>query len=235
MALILNIETSTDSCSVAISKGGNSIAALKSNEQRSHASVLTVLIEELLHKNNISVTNLDAVCVSKGPGSYTGLRIGVSAAKGICYGILKPLIAINTLECMMNGLSLDLSNTFASLPENSIFCPMLDARRLEVYLAMFQKNGTPYSETSAVIIQEDSFMEDLKGHKIVFFGNGAEKCKPLITSPNAVFFDNFTLNASHMANLSEELFQKRCFEDLAYFEPFYLKDFVATIPKRKVL
>jgi len=163
------------------------------------------------------------------------LRIGVSVAKGICYGIHKPLIAINTLECMMNGLNIDLSDALTSLPESTIFCPMLDARRLEVYLAMFQKNGTPCSETSAVIIQEDSFAEDLKDHKIVFFGNGAEKCKPLIINPNAIFFDNFTLNASHMATRSEDLFGKKCFENLAYFEPFYLKDFVATIPKRKVL
>jgi tRNA threonylcarbamoyladenosine biosynthesis protein TsaB len=235
MALILNIETSTDICSIALSENGKLIASSESSEMRSHAAILTVLIEELLHKNNISCNHLDAIAVSKGPGSYTGLRIGVSVAKGLCYGASKPLIGINTLQSMMNGIRIAFPEYMATFPDNARFCPMLDARRQEVYMAIFHKDGTLFKETCAAIIEPNSFEKELETHPIVFFGNGAEKCKSLIIDPHASFLDNFALKASYMNELSYEAFQLEHFEDIAYFEPFYLKDFVATIPKRKVI
>jgi tRNA threonylcarbamoyladenosine biosynthesis protein TsaB len=235
MALILNIETSTETCSVALAKNGKIIAVAESKDQRSHASILTVLIEELLHGNHLSGKDLDAVAVSKGPGSYTGLRIGVSVAKGICYGAGKPLIAINTLQSMMEGLWITNPEFMEKTTENTKFCPMLDARRQEVYMAVFLKNGEAVTETCAAIIDDTSFQQEMDSSPIVFFGNGSEKCKAIIKHPNAIFLDHFEMKASSMHQLSEKAFQANHFENLAYFEPFYLKDFVATIPKRKVI
>lgn len=235
MALILNIETSSEICSVALSVDGVETASLESRESRSHASVLTVLINDILQKSNLSVNNLDAIAVSMGPGSYTGLRIGVSAAKGLCYGAGKPLIAVNTLLCMINGLRSEMENFETRFSDETIFCPMLDARRQEVYLAWFSKQGEMIRDTSAEIIDTDSFKETLQNHQMIFFGTGAGKCKTIIPDTNAVFIDDFSLKAAYMCRLTENLYQKGVFEDVAYFEPFYLKDFVATIPRRKVM
>lgn len=235
MALILNIETSAEVCSVALSKNGKLIASLNSETERSHASVLTVLIERLLLSESTSVSQLDAVALSKGPGSYTGLRIGVSAAKGICYGADKPLIAVNTLESMFNGLKLELGDRFNAYSGDTIFCPMIDARRQEVYMAWFNQAGQFVKDTVAEIITADSFADELAKTPMVFFGNGAAKCKSLLTSPRAEFIDTFTLKAGYLAPLAEQAFENKRFENLAYFEPFYLKDFVATTPKRKVI
>lgn len=234
MAVILNIETSADSCSVAVSKDGETIAQMQSEESRSHANVLTVLIGDLLARFSFTIGSLDAIAVSKGPGSYTGLRIGVSVAKGLCFGSKKPLIAINTLQSMMEGLkgTTDFGTSFDS---GTWFCPMLDARRQEVYMAMYAKDGTGIKETSAEIITEESFAEILDTRKIVFFGSGAEKVKSIIKNPNAVFVENFDLNARYLAGLSYEAYVNKQFEDIAYFEPLYLKDFVATVAKRKVI
>jgi tRNA threonylcarbamoyladenosine biosynthesis protein TsaB len=194
-----------------------------------------VLIDKLLRKNNIGISDLEAVAVSKGPGSYTGLRIGVSVAKGLCYGALKPLIAINTLDSMMNGLRTEVADFESRFDDNTIFCPMLDARRLEVYLAMYDKKGGLLKETTAEIIDENSFSNLLSNHPMVFFGSGASKCQEILKSKHAQFLEHFLLKASYMAHLSNKSLIKRDFENVAYFEPFYLKDFVATIPKRKVI
>lgn len=234
MALILNIETSSENCSVAIANNGKLTASLHSVDIKSHATILTVLIEQILKENSYSFSQFDAIAVSKGPGSYTGLRIGVSVAKGLCYGVQKPLIAVNTLQSMMNGLMHEYPEVETLAPEDAVFCPMLDARRLEVYLAYFSKQREWLKETSAEIIQEDSFMEILKEKKLYFFGSGSDKVKNIIHHENAVFVDGFTLKAEYLSSLSETAFQNKKFEDLAYFEPLYLKDFVATIPKRKI-
>ncbi len=235
MALILNIETSSDSCSVALSRNGELYAFIQSDEDRSHAHILTVLIEKLLAQNSITIADLDAVAVSKGPGSYTGLRIGVSVAKGICYGARKPLLAVNTLQAMMAGLKLETTDFAARFPTNAVFCPMLDARRQEVYLAMFSKEGNLLKETTAEIITGDSFADILAKQQMVFFGSGAGKVKDIIQNPNALFVENFGLKASYLSSLAEEAWQNKKFEDVAYFEPLYLKDFVATVAKRKVI
>lgn len=235
MALILNLETSSENCSVALSNNGVVVGASQNEEKKSHASVLTILIEELLRNNSVSFHQLHAISVSKGPGSYTGLRIGVSVAKGLCYGTGKPLIGLNTLACMMNGLKIEVPDFDLRFDADTVFCPMLDARRQEVYTAAFDKQGIFLRDTSADIIDEYSYQDTLESHPVVFFGSGAEKCKSLIKSHNAVFVDNFQVKASYMATLSEVAFKNKEFEDVAYFEPFYLKDFVATTPKRKVI
>jgi tRNA threonylcarbamoyladenosine biosynthesis protein TsaB len=219
MALILNIETATTVCSVSISKDGQLIAFKEQNGDYSHAENLTLFIEEVIKQSGITLKQLDAVAVSKGPGSYTGLRIGVSTAKGLCYALEKPLIAINTLE----HLSLSLS-----LKEGELACAMIDARRMEVYCAIYDQQGKELMPTSAEIIDEHSFAGFLKEHKIIFVGDGAAKCKDVLSkNKNAVFVENIFPSAKNMIPLSEKAFQKKQFENLAYFEPFYLKDFVA--------
>lgn len=234
MALILNIETSSENCSVAISQNGKVTAASQGSETMSHASILTVLIEKLLSENSLPFSRLDAIAVSKGPGSYTGLRIGVSVAKGLCYGAGIPLIAVNTLQSMMNGLKFELPDYENLFAEDTLFIPMLDARRLEVYLAFFSKEGKQLRETAAEIIDENSFSEP-ENRKLVFFGSGADKIKNIIQRENAFFIDGFVPRAGYMAALTEIAYQQNQFESVAYFEPFYLKDFVATTPKRKVI
>jgi tRNA threonylcarbamoyladenosine biosynthesis protein TsaB len=235
MALILNIETSSERCSVALSRDGVVIGASQSFESKTHASVLTILIEKLLAETSISLKQLDAVSISKGPGSYTGLRIGVSVAKGICYGADKPLVAINTLQSMLNGLIGETIDFVSTFPDETIFCPMLDARRQEVYLAHFSKSGNLLKETSAEIIHEESFLNILNERTMVFFGSGAEKVQDIIQHSKARFINGFSLKAEYLISLAEMAILEKRFEDIAYFEPFYLKDFVATIPKRKVI
>lgn len=232
MATILNIETSTEVCSVTISKNGELLFKKEISEGLTHSEFLTVFIEELLSENNFELRMLDAVAVSKGPGSYTGLRIGVSVAKGLCYGLEIPLIAVNSLETM---------GTFAAnrltgySNENALFCPMIDARRMEVYTALYNSKGEEIKSVSAEIIDESFLLEYLNGSKILFFGNGAKKCQTKITHPNAVFEGPEKTSAQFMQNLTEIKYNKKEFENVAYFEPFYLKNFVATIPKNKII
>ncbi len=228
MALILNIETSTEVCSITISKNGELLYKRETLEGLSHSELLTVFIEELLAENNLKLNQLNAVAVSKGPGSYTGLRIGVSVAKGLCYGLEIPLIAVNSLETM---------GTYAAFnsSENMLFCPMIDARRMEVYTALYNSKGEEIKPVSAEIIEEDFLSEYLNDNKILFFGNGAEKCKTQITNSNAIFNGPQKTSAQFMQKLTDEKYNKKEFEDVAYFEPFYLKNFVATIPKNKLL
>ena len=229
MALILNIETSTTVCSVNLADDGKKIIGKETNEQNAHSKVLTVFIEELFKEINFKIKDVDAIAVSKGPGSYTGLRIGVSAAKGIAYGTGKPLISVSTLQNMAWGAKNKLK-----VEQNVFLAPMIDARRMEVYTQLFDININPINEISAEIIDEQSFLKELEDHKIYIFGDGAAKCKSAITHDNAVFIDDMHPSADYMIPYSEQAFKDNKFEDVAYFEPFYLKDFVATIPKKNI-
>ena len=229
LALILNIETSTNICSVALSKNGELISFMESSEDKSHASSITVFVEEVFKNVSFKLQEIDAVAVSKGPGSYTGLRIGVSTAKGIAYALDKKLISVSTLQALALGQSASFGKN-----ENTLFCPMIDARRMEVYTAFYDKENVLKKEISAEIIKEESFLEYFENNKLIFFGNGANKCKTILKHENAVFVDNISTSATKMIKIAEQKFQDGKFENLAYFEPFYLKDFIATIPRKNI-
>lgn len=230
MPCILHIETATYVCSVAISNNQELLFYKVETEGPSHASLLGVFVEQAMKELRSRNITLDAVAVSCGPGSYTGLRIGVSEAKGLCYGLNIPLIAIETLELLTYPL-------VKSHAESSklLFCPMIDARRMEVYTTLYDESLNKLQDTTAEIIDEDSFKELLATNKIVFFGNGACKCKEVITSENAIFLENVYPKAKDMIWLAEQAYQNRNFVDVAYYEPFYLKEFVGTTPKNKVI
>ena len=224
MALILQIETATQTCSVALAKDGLVLDCIERTERNIHASVITIFIDELMKKNNCQFSDLSAITISMGPGSYTGLRIGVSTAKGLCYALDIPLIAINTLEAMSSGFVI---NHFSVNPD-TLFCPMIDARRMEVYCAIYNSETAVVLETKAEIIDENSFKNVLDGHVIYFFGDGASKCESILgTHLNARVIDDFENSAKHLTALAYQKFLQRNFEDVAYFEPFYLKDFIA--------
>lgn len=235
MALILNIETSTEVCSVALSKNGKLLFEKESHEGLNHSKLLTVFIEAIFSENNIDMRTLDAVAVSKGPGSYTGLRIGVSVAKGLCYALGIPLISVGSLDALGIFAVQNLSQFSAISPDgNILFCPMIDARRMEVYTAIYNSKGEQIEPVSAKIIDGNSFSTYFRKSKILFFGNGAEKCKQHIVSSSALFRGPLKASARFMQILAEKKYNKNEFEDVAYFEPFYLKNFVATIPKNKL-
>ena len=232
MTLILNIETAEKLCSVALSKDGMVLVNKESTESRVHASMLTYYIEQILKVQRIKIEEIDAIAVSKGPGSYTGLRIGVSVAKGLCYGADKQMISLNTLQIACWGL---MHHEKLKLPEIDVdawFCPMVDARRMEVYRAFFDSGCEFKSEVVADIIHSDSYNDILNTRQVVFFGSGSEKCKEVLQHRNAIFVDSLFPKASYMAELSFEAFKRGFFENTAYFEPFYLKDFVATTPNK---
>jgi len=236
MALILNIETSTEVCSVSLAENGQLLFKKESLEGVNHSRLLTVFIEELFAENNININTLCAVAVSKGPGSYTGLRIGVSVAKGLCYGLNIPLISINSLEIL--GIFAARNHAKTNLANDEIpvlFCPMIDARRMEVYTALYNGYGEEIRPVSAEIIDSDFLSELLENHKILFLGNGAKKCKNIIKHINAHFEGPITTSALFMQSISEEKFKNNEFENVAYFEPFYLKNFIATIPRNKLI
>jgi tRNA threonylcarbamoyladenosine biosynthesis protein TsaB len=232
MAYILCIETSTSICSVALVDDGKVIAARQDNAGNSHANRLTVLIEELFNDSAVPVdlSDVDAVALSSGPGSYTGLRIGVSTAKGICFALDKPLIAIPSLAV----LAWPVVKRYSEEGE-SWFCPMIDARRMEVYTAMYDRKMEQKRETSADIIDENSYRDILNVRRVFFFGNGAEKCRDALKHPHANFPADEGPLARNMAWLANDAWNNKRFEDVAYFEPFYLKDFIATVPKKKIL
>ncbi len=233
MALILHIETATPTCSVALGKNGKLLALKENNEGMKHASHLTVFIQQLLQENKLSASHLDAVSVSMGPGSYTGLRIGVSTAKGICYAGKVPLIAIGTLRAMVETLqNSDAFNEKVKDTTQVYYCPMIDARRMEVYTALYNEKLKPVQAVSAKIINENSFSKELSQHKIVFWGSGSSKCKEIISHPNALFLENIHASATGMLKMAEEKLNNNEVENTAYFDPFYLKDFVATNPKK---
>ena len=216
---ILNIETSTKACSVALHNNGELIVCREDvTTNFSHSEKLLKFISKLFSDARLSLSDLDAIAVSMGPGSYTGLRIGVSTAKGLCYGLDIPLISISTLKAMSFGMALEI--------KADLYCPMIDARRMEVYSAFFDINNTEVRKIQADIIDENSYKKELE-KKVVFFGDGSEKIKEKIKHKNAMFISNIHPSAKNMGPLSYQKFTKSLFEDLAYFEPFYLKDFVA--------
>ena len=225
MAIILNIETATKNCSVCIAKNGEVLAIRELNDGNySHAEKLHPFIQELLSEAKITSKQIDAVAVSKGPGSYTGLRIGVSAAKGICFAISKPLIAIDTLKSLACSISID----------EGCVIPMLDARRMEVYSAVYNSKNEQIRAIKAEIIDAHSFKEELLKGKVYFLGDGAAKCKNIITHDNAIFVDDKFPSTKEMVKLSYHKYEKNDIEDVAYFEPFYLKDFIVIPEKKKV-
>lgn len=225
MALRLYIETATTNCSVCIADENEIVYFKEENDKNySHSEKLHVFIKEACEAAKIKSNDLEAIVVGKGPGSYTGLRIGVSTAKGLCFASDRPLIAIETLAILAQSISVT----------EGVIIPLLDARRMEVYSAVFDTSYAQVRETKAEIITEDAFATYLAQGKVYFIGNGAEKCKGIITHENAVFFDEIYFpSAKHMIPLGIEKHNKNDFEDVAYFEPYYLKDFVVTKPKKK--
>ncbi len=252
MYFILCIETATEVCSVCVVTPTQILAIAENNEGNKHASQLTILIQEVVKKAGITLQQLDAIAVSKGPGSYTGLRVGVSTAKGLCYALDKPLIGIATLQSLsaivtsegrqsvVRGQQLlpnDTTNNgprTANFPQNSLFIPLLDARRMEVYCAGYDFEGNEVRATEAKIIDETSFAKELNDGAVYFMGNGAAKCKTVISHPNAFFIDEVHCSAAGMYRLAVNAFEQKQFENVAYFEPFYLKDFVTTTPKKSI-
>ena len=224
MALILSIETATTNCSVSLSKEGKTIILKEDYDKSySHAERLHVYIDTVLKEANIDSKALDAIAVSKGPGSYTGLRIGVSAAKGFCFALDKPLISIPTLDALAHQVRVS----------NGVIVSMIDARRMEVYSAIFDSDFNQIHETQAQILDEKSFEGYLEKGQVYFIGNGVEKTKTLINHPNAIFIEDKLPSANEMSMLAYNKYKISDTEDVAYFEPYYLKDFVALKPKQK--
>jgi tRNA threonylcarbamoyladenosine biosynthesis protein TsaB len=227
LAKILCLETSTKNCSVALSDGENLIALKEDGSDKyTHAEKLHVFIEEVLNQGGLKFSDLDAVAVSEGPGSYTGLRIGVSSAKGMAYALVIPLIAVNTLQAM--------ANSFLSGEENSLLIPMIDARRMEVFCAGFDGKGNPVFPTRAEVLETGSFPEATDFEKVFYFGDGAEKCQDVLKSKGFEFVPDIEASAKGMVKLAAEKFDSSDFVNTAYFEPFYLKDFVAGKKKKPV-
>lgn len=227
MAIILNIETSTKNCSVCVSRDDEVVQLIELDEANfSHAEKLHSFILEVLKNSGLSMKDLDAVAVSKGPGSYTGLRIGVSSAKGLCFALDVPLISISTLGSLARSISVQ---------SDELIIPLLDARRMEVYSAVFDSNYYQIRETMAEIVEETSFNNFLQNNKVHFIGDGSLKCKSVIQSKNAIFHEIQFPSAKEMALQSYHKYINKEFEDLAYFEPYYLKDFIAGKPKNKLI
>ncbi len=227
MAFILCIETATECCSVAVVSEDAILSLCELNEGNMHASMLTSLIEQAIKETGITLAQLDAIAISKGPGSYTGLRVGMSTAKGLCYALNKPLIAVGTLQALAHRCRQLHPET-----EQSWIVPMIDARRMEVYCSVFDEYFTEQQSTAALIIDEHSFV-DIRQQQVVFTGNGAAKCESILGFPNAKFLGDVQCSAAGMHQLAVAAFQSSTFEDVAYVEPFYLKDFVGTTPKKR--
>ena len=234
MSLILCIETGTDICSVGIARDGELVSLRESAEGRDHAKYVGVFVDELLRETDIAPDELDAVAVGMGPGSYTGLRIGVSFAKGLCYGQQIPLIAVGSLEALTEvaiedneaGI-LDVENW-----DDAVLCPMVDARRMEVYTQLFDAAGNPLSEVSAEVVDENTFADIRRDKQLVIFGNGASKCCEVMSDATYI---EVAPSARGLARKAEQKLSAGQVEDIAYFEPFYLKDFVVIPSKKKLL
>ena len=231
MERLILIETSTALCSAALAEDGVITSYRESSAPKAHASLTAVFIQEMLEEKGLTIADCDAVCVSKGPGSYTGLRVGVSTAKGLCFGSGKPLIAISTLDILVAQ---------AQIPDNlKYIVPMVDARRMEVYAAVYEIAGQAgndvrqITETAPAIIDENSYSDILEKGKVLFIGDGAGKCADVIKHPNASFLQCWP-KASAMLEPAMKAYKEKRFEDVAYFEPFYLKEFVATVSKKKM-
>lgn len=225
MPCILLIESSTQVCSVAVSIDGKPAWNKESRELSSHSAVLGTYCNEAIHFIQANKFRLDAVAVSAGPGSYTGLRIGVSLAKGLCYGLDIPLIALPTLKVMASGF----------VPSSSYLCPMIDARRMEVYAALYDGDLNEIEPVRAIVINEESYRDILSQKEIIFFGSGADKCSSIIYSKNAKFVVGAYPFSTNMIHEAENAYKRKIFVDTAYFEPIYLKEFQATTPKNKVI
>lgn len=228
MSILLSIETATSVCAAALHVNGKLIDSKTINSDKSHSTLLLQFVEELLQANSITKKDLSAIAISEGPGSYTGLRIGLSTAKGLCYALDIPLIAVNTLDAM----ALQVSKT---LIDKQLACPMIDARRMEVYTALYNNKNERVEALNNVIIDEDTFENQLKSHSIIIFGNGAEKCKGVMTHENVSFIDNIEPSAIEIGELGYAKFLKNAFENVAYFEPNYFKEFYSPAPKNKTL
>lgn len=233
MALILCIETGTDICSVALARDGQTISLRESDAGRDHAAKVGVFVKELLDENSLLMDDIDAVAVGKGPGSYTGLRIGVSFAKGLAYGSSCPLIAVGSLDALAEVAKSDMEAGLTDIEEKGdmLLCPMVDARRMEVYAQIFDASLTPLCAPVAEVICAESFSDVRKGRKMCIFGSGAGKCEGIM--PDTAFI-SVAPSARGMAHLAEEAFNRGEFADVAYLEPFYLKDFVVTASKKKL-
>ena len=234
MSLILAIETGTDICSVGIAKDGELLSLRESDEGRDHARKVGVFVDELLRETGIVPDDLDAVAVGKGPGSYTGLRIGVSFAKGLAYGLRKPLVAVGSLDALAEVAREDYEAGILAVDgwDGAYLCPMVDARRMEVYAQVFDTEGRPQSEVSAEVVGPESFAAFRgQGRPFVIFGSGARKCADVL--PDAVCVE-VTPSVRGLAQLAQRAFDEGRTEDIAYFEPFYLKDFVVTTSKKKL-
>jgi len=226
MAIILSLETSTTVCSVALHEKGKLLAALEIQREQSHASKLAVLIDEVLSLADVKINQVNAVAISLGPGSYTGLRIGTSTAKGLCYSLGIPLIAVGTLQLLAAQVG-------SGNIENTYRCPMIDARRMEVYCFLIDAMGVEIEPVQAKIIDEKSFADQLRSNQIVFFGNGASKCKSVIQHKNAVFVDDIYPSAEQLGELAFEKYKHNQVEDLVHLEPQYLKEFMIKKPAGK--
>ncbi|MGA0556072.1 tRNA (adenosine(37)-N6)-threonylcarbamoyltransferase complex dimerization subunit type 1 TsaB [Larkinella sp. VNQ87] len=230
MSLILSLDTSTTVCSVALHRDGELVACYELFTEKSSSGLLTTLIQQAVQHGGHQLAELDAIAVAKGPGSYTGLRIGVSTAKGLCFALDKPLLALDTLEAMTAQI-----RPFYPMPY--ALCPMLDARRMEVYCAVYNTAGQVIMPTAAEIVDEQSFADLLAERPVVFFGNGATKCRAVLAhQPNAVFPAQVVQpSAKTVGQLAAVAFQENRFEDVVNFEPYYLKDFVGTKPRKLVV
>jgi tRNA threonylcarbamoyladenosine biosynthesis protein TsaB len=225
--LLLSLDTSTAACSVALHQDGALLGCYELFTERTSAAMLTTLIDDVVKQAGFELSQIDAIAVAKGPGSYTGLRIGVSTAKGLCFALDKPMLAVNTLAAMAAQVQ-------AFYPASYVLCPMIDARRMEVYCAFYGVDGREIRATSAEIIDEQSFSDELARGPVVFFGDGAAKCQPMLgNNPNAIFLDKLIVpSAWTIGALATPLYAQGQFENMATFEPFYLKEFMTTIPKK---
>jgi len=227
MSLILSLETATDVCSVALHDNDRLIVDFNLHVERAHSKSLAKLVDEVFQYSGLKKIELGAVAVSKGPGSYTGLRIGTSLAKGICFGLNIPLIAVNTLEAMAYQVSVAFSKSY--------LCPMIDARRMEVYCLIKDGNFNDVLDTHNKVIEETSFSDLLVSNQVVFFGNGSGKCQEILgVNNNAIFVEGIEASAKFIGALANKKYIEKDFEDLAYFEPFYLKEFRAGKPRTLV-
>ena len=227
MAIILSLETSSRICAVALHKNAELLALAEIHQDQAHASKLALLIDDIIRIADVGMNSIDAVAVSSGPGSYTGLRIGTSTAKGLCYALSVPLIAVGTLELMASQVSLN--NQL-----KMVLCPMIDAGRMEVYCSLFNADGEMLHPVEARIIDETSFVDDLNTRPILFFGSGAGKCRQVISHVNAFFMDNIYPSAGHLGKMASIRHEAGQTEDLFGFEPFYLKEFKAKLPRNLI-
>jgi tRNA threonylcarbamoyladenosine biosynthesis protein TsaB len=226
--LILSFETSSPVCSVALHRDGQLVGQSELRLEKSHSSHLNLLVQQLLDNTGTTVRDLAAVAVSDGPGSYTGLRIGGAAAKGLCYALDIPLIAVSTLQALAQQVA-----SYTAPAEDLLFCPMLDARRMEVYTALYTHDGQQVLAPAPLILDSETLAEQLAHHRLLFFGNGAAKFAPLLNTPNAGFLSGIEPSAIAVGALAQQAFQRQQFRDVAYYEPFYLKEVHTTTPKAR--